>query len=368
MEGTAWLLRGTREKAAEAWQNAVQAGASLDAPIRAASTFPQVAAALVDLLTRLGLRAQADYVSSLLDADEEKVDPGAQLPEVSPTVAVRSNEILATKVPSDLASMESTADLTGMVPANPALPFVPATSSAEAQPVPPRPAAARRDSRVASWAEETQQLLSQSGAARSALPFGEHALAHEPSPARPPGSEAPAGEHAAGLPSWAEETMGLPLASGQLPPALPFGVEPSQAFLEALHSGQDPEGPSWAGETITLSFKPGEARSVLPFGEPSSPPTVAPERGEVSPGPFAGGAADVILGLNVQQYASLCAALAVFPDKTSVLLPRFGIHDEEECKRLNEAWGQHFLRDPALRQAWIDLYAQYRDRLVQQKR
>ncbi|AGP41964.1 hypothetical protein [Sorangium cellulosum] len=80
MAGTCSLLDGRREDAVAAWQEAVDAGAALDAPIRCASTFPQVASALVELLQRVGLRLQAAHVRSLLDAAGQ---PSADLHRVS---------------------------------------------------------------------------------------------------------------------------------------------------------------------------------------------------------------------------------------------------------------------------------------------
>ncbi|XXX76646.1 hypothetical protein WMF30_54260 [Sorangium sp. So ce134] len=80
MAGTCSLLDGSTQDAMAAWQEAVDAGAALDAPIRSASTFPQVASALVELLLRVGLRLQAAHVRSLLDTAGH---PSAYLHRVS---------------------------------------------------------------------------------------------------------------------------------------------------------------------------------------------------------------------------------------------------------------------------------------------
>jgi hypothetical protein len=56
----------------------------------------------------------------------------------------------------------------------------------------------------------------------------------------------------------------------------------------------------------------------------------------------------------------------MFPGRAGAVLSRYGLPDEAARKKLNEAWGRRFMKEPALRRAWMDLCARYRDWLRQQ--
>ncbi|MFO0759858.1 MAG: hypothetical protein U0359_25460 [Byssovorax sp.] len=181
------------------------------------------------------------------------------------------------------------------------------------------------------------------------------------------------------------ETIGAPLPPGAhgspVKPALPFGEEHSSAFLQEVASGPRSAEMAQSGETIGLPTGPKIKAPALPFQgaqvERLPAPASATALGEtiglgekVSAQPAmpfdVSGKPEEPYGLTLAQYASLWAELAMYPDRVRAVLRRYGLPDEDARKKLNEAWGKRFLKEPALRRAWMDLCAQYRDWLKQQ--
>jgi hypothetical protein len=79
-------------------------------------------------------------------------------------------------------------------------------------------------------------------------------------------------------------------------------------------------------------------------------------------------AGPVISGLTLTQYASLSAELSVNPNRASDILPRYRITDDDARQRVANAWNEVLLRDAALRAEWMQLTAEFRAWLAQQKR
>lgn len=163
------------------------------------------------------------------------------------------------------------------------------------------------------------------------------------------------------------ETLGPAAAPPRQP--LPFGEQPSPAFLESMVAGPPAAPPAQSGETLGAAVV--KAGEVLPFPRaPLSPGEtlpVGPGAPQAAPLPFSlDGQPEEPYGLNLAQYASLWAELAIFPERAPAVLARYRLPDEAARKKLNEAWGKRFMKDPAQRRAWMDLCARYREWLQQQ--
>jgi hypothetical protein len=181
---------------------------------------------------------------------------------------------------------------------------------------------------------------------------------HQPSPlpVRPPAAPA------------LSETFG-PLPAPLAP--LPFGDQPAPAFLEELVSGPKASAPVQSGETLGVGAAAIKASEVLPFEAQSRAPAEqkASPPGAEPPGLGAGqGSAEEPYGLTLEQYASLWAELAMFPERSASVLARYGLPDEDARKKLNDAWGKRFMKQPALRRTWMELCARYREWLQQQRK
>lgn len=180
------------------------------------------------------------------------------------------------------------------------------------------------------------------------------------------------------------ETLGVPSAPAT--PVLPFGERPSAAFLEELVSGPPTSAPVQSGETLGVGPAALKVSQVLPFsGRGGAEPAGAPGQGGAKtqalgetmaisagaprsqPLPFdMAGKPEEPYGLTLQQYASLWAELAMYPERVGAVLRRYGLPDEEARKKLNEAWGRRFLKEPAMRRSWMELCARYREWLQKQ--
>ncbi len=177
------------------------------------------------------------------------------------------------------------------------------------------------------------------------------------------------------------ETMGP--ASAPAAAALPFGDQPSSAFLEEVVAGPPISAPVQSGETLGVGpaalkrsqVLPFEAQRALESGARGAAKTVALDetmalgagapRSQALPFDMAGKPEEPY-GLNLQQYASLWAELAMYPERLGAVLTRYGLPDEDARKKLNEAWGRRFLKEPSMRRTWMELCARYREWLKTQ--
>ncbi len=82
--------------------------------------------------------------------------------------------------------------------------------------------------------------------------------------------------------------------------------------------------------------------------------------------PF-GAAADEPVVLSCEQYASLSAELAVFPDRAEATLARYGIHNAAQHQCLLEQWRQRLARDPAEAAAFGEQRQRFEQWLRQQQ-
>jgi hypothetical protein len=134
--------------------------------------------------------------------------------------------------------------------------------------------------------------------------------------------------------------------------ALPFGGS-SGPSLAAGPTEQKPIGPpSGAGETLDVGVNlMAVMRATLPFAE-------AP----TGSGPVA------VVGMSLQTYASLCAALAVFPDREAAIGEKYGVPSEAARVLVETDWRSRLEADPNLRAEWEQLFITYRDWLLRSPR
>ena len=83
----------------------------------------------------------------------------------------------------------------------------------------------------------------------------------------------------------------------------------------------------------------------LPFGKTAPQESRASKDG----GPGASKDRAPAAPLTVEQYASLCAELAVYPDKKVEILRKYYLPDEAAYRALEKDWQVRFLMQPALR-------------------
>jgi hypothetical protein len=98
---------------------------------------------------------------------------------------------------------------------------------------------------------------------------------------------------------------------------------------------------------------------VLPFAGP----TVAPA-GEKAGAPADSGAPT----LTLQQYASLCAELAAFPDRAETVFQRHGLSDPRHRHAVDLGWQERLRQNPAEYQAWRTLYQRWVEHFEGMKR
>ncbi|HVY44556.1 MAG TPA: hypothetical protein VHB21_01705, partial [Minicystis sp.] len=99
-----------------------------------------------------------------------------------------------------------------------------------------------------------------------------------------------------------------------------------------------------------------------PKRAPSSLGTTMPQQ-TIVPSPALPFRAPAPHELTLDQYASLCATLEAFPDKTAIILQRYGMTDPRDIDRLHETWQARFVNDTASLDAWTRHVAEIRARL-----
>ena len=65
--------------------------------------------------------------------------------------------------------------------------------------------------------------------------------------------------------------------------------------------------------------------------------------------------------LTLEQYASLCAELAVFPRHVEAVFQRYGLVSLKKRLTLDLAWRERLRRDATEYQEWQRLYQRYQD-------
>jgi len=93
---------------------------------------------------------------------------------------------------------------------------------------------------------------------------------------------------------------------------------------------------------------------VATDGEPPRPVTPEASSGAVAP-PAAGAPPP----LTLQQYGSLCAEVAVFPDRTEAIFHKYGLGDLRDRRAADVSWQERLRRNPAEYQGWYALYQRW---------
>jgi hypothetical protein len=222
------------------------------------------------------------------------------------------------KRPQPLGTMIGT-----IMPPGPALPFAPGA--------PTEPAAVQS---LAPMSDETQPATL-SPLARPVLPFAPVA----PSGAPPaPRSASPGDDGDTG-------TMLIPAS----------GLERTAGAVLPFHDGASapeprpkPRAPSGSsGPTTAAMPVMGTPAEALPFR--SAPQATAVAKVAATPPP----------ALTLQQYASLCAELAVFRDRTDAVFHRYGLGDPRDRPAVDRWWQEQMRGDADLYQAWQALYRRW---------
>ena len=162
--------------------------------------------------------------------------------------------------------------------------------------------------------------------------------------------------------------------------ALPFGDKPSQALPPAPAPTSPPKS-GMSGQTLPAEVN--LMALVTPFTKPSTPPVFSPAptpppavSGDSAPPPALtteaaspgvtapGGTAPE---MTVDAYASLCAEMAVFPQRRGDILRRYNIADDAALAVLRARWKERFGREPAMEMVWQEKYRTFRDWLAQNR-
>jgi hypothetical protein len=63
--------------------------------------------------------------------------------------------------------------------------------------------------------------------------------------------------------------------------------------------------------------------------------------------------------LTLEQYAALCAELAVFPAASESIFQRYGLTDEDRRSAVDAAWKARLVHQPSRYREWQELYLRY---------
>ncbi|MEP7120949.1 MAG: hypothetical protein ABJE95_08575 [Byssovorax sp.] len=139
---------------------------------------------------------------------------------------------------------------------------------------------------------------------------------------------------------------GLP-GSRQPAAALPFGPTASPSFAAGMSAPRvaAPE-PTVGGETLPLGVDLlGSLRKELPF-----------MKGAAAPAPPAAAWPQ----LPLDTYASLCAELAVFPERAAEILKKYGIADEAVRRGVDREWTERLAAHPTTQDLWQRKVGEFR--------
>jgi hypothetical protein len=67
--------------------------------------------------------------------------------------------------------------------------------------------------------------------------------------------------------------------------------------------------------------------------------------------------------LSLEQYASICASLAAYPEKASLIVQRYGMTDSRDLEQLHKTWHARFAQDAQALAHWQRLVSEIRARL-----
>jgi hypothetical protein len=245
---------------------------------------------------------------------------------------------------------------------------------------------------VATDATARQERLRVLG--ENARPWQEEAAAVTPGvshrtfdaqPALPPSSAFVTEVLGEGENAAAETTLAALNISGG--PALPFGRSPSQELRVAEARPRIAQEPRRAHDDADRTMEPGHvvARPATPFGRAPAGPRVlgvGDDRSDLdaetveascvgvdlrgalpfalpAPGELPLSGAGELPALSLEEYASLCATVAVFPDREEATLARYGVLGVDARLALDAHWQAQFQGDPLSLVRWRALYVDY---------
>jgi hypothetical protein len=150
-----------------------------------------------------------------------------------------------------------------------------------------------------------------------------------------------------------DDTAEVRLADS-LPPALPFAGSTSPELVSSLRAaGRAIAAPSGVApgvdETLAL---PAVGRDPLE----DSMPFLKAVAGD-----------GTARSWTPEVYASLCAELAIHPEKVADILPRYALPDQAARRAVDRAWAARVQREPALRAEFERLYPLYREYLERRR-
>jgi hypothetical protein len=237
------------------------------------------------------------------------------------------------------------------VPRGPALPFARSAKAEGVSPsasAPPSPSPPPLVPPPATLFAETSPLPDVPRG--PALPFTKDSAPKPPppSPLAPPAPPAPERQVAsiASIKQHLGDTA--PVLKVSKLPVTPFGP-PSASSQKAKHLEE-----TSLGFTIPKNLPPAaSARRAEPA---PAPPQAAPPASPTTPAPAP--------RLSLEQYASLCVELGLYPDRAALTLKRYGVSPAQK-DALNRYYHAALAADPALRDRWEAACRTYRDWLIQ---
>ena len=189
---------------------------------------------------------------------------------------------------------------------------------------------------------------------RGALPFGPGGSGGARGPLFAPTPPSPSSPPPA--PRYGEETA--PPERSPLAAALPFRHAKSSAATTAL--------PMVTPEDLARLTR-GNAPAPHPPNPHSPYPQQAhgPAPAHASPVPAGGGPVAARstghFGLSIEQYAALCAEVAVSPDRADAIFAHYGLGAPKDRLTADSAWKDRLRADPALTARWQGLYLHYHE-------
>ncbi|MBK8259657.1 MAG: hypothetical protein IPK82_44245 [Polyangiaceae bacterium] len=165
---------------------------------------------------------------------------------------------------------------------------------------------------------------------------------------------------ARGLPNAAAAKAALPFQPARTNPTSPNKPTslPSEPRITRPQRADPPE------ETLddsTLEAQPSPIKPVVPFqrSKPAAPPVPAPPPATPQGKPAPAARPVGLPQLTLEQYASMCAELAVFHDRAAAVFQKYGLTDPHIRAAVDAAWKDRLRRYPSEQAEWERRYWQY---------
>jgi len=156
------------------------------------------------------------------------------------------------------------------------------------------------------------------------------------------------------LPMMTPEALAQMMAGGpdaSAAAAKPLGGAPDRARLERAKLEQ--------ARTVAFAMPPGFDPTAGAAQKPlTAPPGAAPVPS--GGGPVAAKSTGHF-GLSIEQYAALCAEVAVFPERGEAIFTQYGLAERKDRITADLAWQDRLRADNALMARWQSLYLYYHD-------